>query len=274
MSFLKSIWKANSKHKKLSEELALQNAKETESLQSDQIDISEENDLVTFKLKYLGSTVVEKITGDSISTEAVKNIIKTSKAGRKKLQRVNVNISIKGISVCDLQGNDILKVSIYRISNCSTDPTHKQIFSFVSTDTNETMECHAFVCSKRKIAETVTLAVAQAFGTAYEAWRLLPSTQDVQKNAANVLKNEPESSNKNIEDFTNQSSQSSQRQRYESVQSEASTATVTEEVLIDFESDVKAQNEFQMFSNPWVVFEDDFANEPPKNFNRSGFIIA
>lgn len=66
---------------------------------------------------FSGSTVVEKLTGESISTEAVKNILKASKTNRKKLQRVQIAISRKGIVVSDFQGNDILKVSIYRQEN-------------------------------------------------------------------------------------------------------------------------------------------------------------
>ncbi|KAJ3616500.1 hypothetical protein Zmor_011871, partial [Zophobas morio] len=156
------------------------------------------NDVITFKLKYLGNTVVEKISSDNINTEAVKNIIKVTKAGRKKLQRVNIAISLKGIAVTDLEGNDVLKISIYRISNCSTDPTHRQVFSFISTDPTETMECHAFICSKRKMAETVTLAVAHAFGTAYEAWRILPSTKEFEK----TVTKENEKNNLNEEEKT------------------------------------------------------------------------
>lgn len=108
--------------------MALQNAKEAEN---DHTEIENENDVITFKLKYLGryatnntilflnlkflgSTVVEKMIGDNINTEAVKNIIKVTKASRKKLQRVNIAISLKGIVVTDLEGNDILKISIYR----------------------------------------------------------------------------------------------------------------------------------------------------------------
>lgn len=37
------------------------------------------------------------------------------------------------------------------------------------------MECHAFLCPKRKMAQTVTLTVAQAFKTAYQAWQLSQS---------------------------------------------------------------------------------------------------
>lgn len=59
-----------------------------------------------------------------------------------------------------------------RISYCSADATHDHVFAFIATNLNETMECHAFLCPKRKMAQTVTLTVAQAFNTAYEAWQL------------------------------------------------------------------------------------------------------
>lgn len=64
--------------------------------------------------------MVEKTDTDkaNVSPEAVKKIIKTAKAQRKqqkKLQRVMIAISTKGIAVTDLQGNDVLKVSIYRL---------------------------------------------------------------------------------------------------------------------------------------------------------------
>lgn len=58
-----------------------------------------------------------------------------------------------------------------RISYCSADATHDHVFAFIATNLNETMECHAFLCPKRKMAQTVTLTVAQAFNTAYEAWQ-------------------------------------------------------------------------------------------------------
>lgn len=69
----------------------------------------------------LGSTVLDKtmMATDKANTsaEAIKTIIKTTKAARKqqkKLQRVIVAISTQGIAVTDLEGNDIFKVSVYR----------------------------------------------------------------------------------------------------------------------------------------------------------------
>lgn len=44
-----------------------------------------------------------------------------------------------------------LQVSIYRISYCSADATYDRVFAFISTNRNETLECHAFLCPKRKM---------------------------------------------------------------------------------------------------------------------------
>lgn len=39
----------------------------------------------------------------------------------------------------------------FRISYCSADATHDRVFAFIATNSNETMECHAFLCLKRKM---------------------------------------------------------------------------------------------------------------------------
>lgn len=129
----------------LSEELTLQNSKDSVN-DPGPILPENESDVVTFNLKYLGnnneqrwlfclmidfllegSTIVEKVIGENISVEAVKKILKIAKTARKKLQRVNVTVSLKGIEVSDTQGNELFKISIYRISNCSTDASHRQV---------------------------------------------------------------------------------------------------------------------------------------------------
>jgi len=63
-----------------------------------------------------------------------------------------------------------LDFSIYRISYCSADPTLQHVFTFIATNHNLTMECHAFLCQKKKIAQSATLTIAQAFNLAFEEW--------------------------------------------------------------------------------------------------------
>ena len=38
-----------------------------------------------------------------------------------------------------------------RISYCSADATYDRVFAFIATNKNETLECHAFLCPKRKM---------------------------------------------------------------------------------------------------------------------------
>ncbi|XP_071377802.1 low density lipoprotein receptor adapter protein 1-B-like [Centroberyx affinis] len=49
---------------------------------------------------------------------------------------------------------------------------HDKVFAYiVQSQQNETLECHAFLCTKRKVAQAVTLTVAQAFRVAFEFWQ-------------------------------------------------------------------------------------------------------
>ena len=41
-----------------------------------------------------------------------------------------------------------------RISYCSADATYDHVFDFIATNKNNTMECHAFLCKKRKMVNT------------------------------------------------------------------------------------------------------------------------
>lgn len=78
------------------------------------------------------------------------------------------------------------------------------------------------------MAETVTLAVAHAFSTAYEAWRILPSTKEFAK----TVTKENEKNNINQE----------------------KTEDVVEEKLIDFGDDDEPTMEISKdnFNNHWV----------------------
>lgn len=252
MSFFKSIWKNNSKHKKLSEEQALKNAKEPEVAQSESPEPVKES--MTFKLKYLGNTAVDKTVGENISRDAVKNIIKVAKASGKKIPRVNVAITLKGITVSDLKENEMFEISIYRISNCCTDKSHRQVFSFISTQENETMECHAFLCSKRKLAEVMALTVAHAFSNAYEQWKLAPNATDFEKNGG-IVKSEDMKNTLNT--------MKTQLIENDLMDIKNDADEIIEEKLIDFDteliSNVPSCNG-DLSKNDWVGFDDDFDN--------------
>lgn len=43
--------------------------------------------------------------------------------------------------------------------------------AFIATNKNETLECHAFLTSKKKIAQACALTISQAFTIAFEKWQ-------------------------------------------------------------------------------------------------------
>ncbi|TST98553.1 Macoilin-2 [Bagarius yarrelli] len=128
---------------------------------------------MVFQLKYLGVTLVEQPKGEELSAAAVKRIVATAKASGKKLQKVMLKVSPRGIILYDSVSNQLIEnVSIYRISYCTADKMHDKVFAYIAqSQRNETLECHAFLCSKKKVAQAVTLTVAQAFKVAFEFWQ-------------------------------------------------------------------------------------------------------
>lgn len=89
-------------------------------------------------------------------------------------------VSPKGIEMFDAaSGATLMQVSIYKISYCSADAAHSDVFAFVGTDDfgegidplDEQLVCYAFLCPKRKIAQKVTLTVAHCFEQAYQIWQ-------------------------------------------------------------------------------------------------------
>ncbi|XP_014322833.1 low density lipoprotein receptor adapter protein 1 isoform X3 [Myotis lucifugus] len=127
-----------------------------------------------FNLKYLGMTLVEQPKGEEMSAAAVKRIVATAKASGKKLQKVTLKVSPRGIILTDgITSQLIENVSIYRISYCTADKMHGKVFAYIAqSQHNENLECHAFLCTKRKMAQAVTLTVAQAFKVAFEFWQV------------------------------------------------------------------------------------------------------
>lgn len=76
---------------------------------------SEDASEARFTLKYLGSTLVETPSSEEATAEAIKTVITMAKASGKKLQRVSLAVSLRGIRMTDLATEeDQLQVSIYR----------------------------------------------------------------------------------------------------------------------------------------------------------------
>uniref|UniRef100_A0A8C9ER27 Low density lipoprotein receptor adaptor protein 1 n=1 Tax=Pavo cristatus TaxID=9049 RepID=A0A8C9ER27_PAVCR len=106
---------------------------------------------VLFSLKYLGMTLVEQPKGEELSAAAVKRIVATAKASGKKLQKVTLKVSPRGIVLNDSGTNELIEnVSIYRcvMGHPALSPP-------------------LCLCP----AQAVTLTVAQAFKIAFEFWQ-------------------------------------------------------------------------------------------------------
>ncbi|XP_077404963.1 low density lipoprotein receptor adapter protein 1-B-like isoform X2 [Vanacampus margaritifer] len=131
-------------------------------------------DGMTFSLRHLGMTLVDQPKGEELAAAAVKRIVATAKISGKKASKVYLKVTPQGITLHDSSTNNFLEnISIYRISYCTVDKTHDRVFAFIAQNTlNGTLECHAYLCPKRKEAQAVALTVAQAFGVAFELWQV------------------------------------------------------------------------------------------------------
>ncbi|XP_063078720.1 low density lipoprotein receptor adapter protein 1 [Engraulis encrasicolus] len=129
---------------------------------------------MVFNVKYLGMTLVGQPKGEDMAAAAIRRIVTTARASTKKFRKVTLTVSPKGIVISDTETGELVEnVSIYRISYCTADKTQDKVFAYVSqSQFNETLECHAFLCQKKKIAQAVTLTVAQAFKVALDLWEI------------------------------------------------------------------------------------------------------
>ncbi|KAJ6597364.1 Low density lipoprotein receptor adapter protein 1 [Pseudolycoriella hygida] len=239
MAFLK-IWKNNAKHRKLSEEWAL--ATSLKDLSENHYDLDDETEAETFALKYLGNTVIESASSKEATADAVKSIISTAKATNRKLQRVNLSISPKGIEMLDsVTSETLMRVSIYKISYCSADAAHANVFAFVGSEDldtrnsdKESLVCFAFLCPKRKVTHKVTLTVARSFEAAYQIWR--------------------ESDERKKYKFAPSQNQNP------SVEQETDDGEEIRSLLIDFNSDITTEicgkDHRSLLQNTWVSFDD------------------
>uniref|UniRef100_A0A0K8TMI4 Putative low density lipoprotein receptor adaptor protein 1 n=1 Tax=Tabanus bromius TaxID=304241 RepID=A0A0K8TMI4_TABBR len=169
-------WKNSSKHKKLSEdkELTASVNELCEDVAEAEVEIAK-----TFNVKFLGSAPITAERSKNTTSEIIKSVMSSTKTPRKKLPKVDLNVSSKGIEVVNSSSNEALfRVSIYKISYCSADSAHSNVFAFIGSDNEdaencakENLTCYAFLCGKRKIAHDVTLSVARCFENAYKNWQ-------------------------------------------------------------------------------------------------------
>jgi len=132
---------------------------------------------VKFNVKYLGSEVVNTDCGEMETTAAIKTILDRAKERNKKLVRVTVNISERGVLVTGADKDPNLAFHIHSISYCMADPTYDHVFAFITEVASNDLQCHAFLCPKRKIAKAATLTIAQGFSLAYQSWQMATREQ-------------------------------------------------------------------------------------------------
>jgi len=106
---------------------------------------------VQFKVKYLGSCPVSSDSGEEVTANAIKAILATAKRLEKKLARVEVTVSLAGVTVREQEALQcLLDLPIDSISYCSADPTYDRVFAVLCSQDDGTA-CHAFLTHKRKM---------------------------------------------------------------------------------------------------------------------------
>ncbi|XP_075980479.1 low density lipoprotein receptor adapter protein 1-like [Anticarsia gemmatalis] len=167
---LRKMWKTHSKHKKLCEEWALAECegegwwREPRDSTAGEVDV-----------RYAGTAPVERAASAPATALAVRSALHSVKLMNKKLHRVNLDISAKGIVVTDTETQEnVVSVSIYRISYCSADAANARVFAVVegkASCAGEAHVVHVFVCTRRKHARALALKLAHAFNDAYQEWQ-------------------------------------------------------------------------------------------------------
>lgn len=179
-------------------------------------------------------------------------------ASNKKFQRLKLSICPKGIETFDtVTGETLHKISIYKISYCSADAAHSNVFAFIAGTANantnndiDELTCYAFLCAKRKIAYNLTITVAKNFERAYNMWK-----QTEQRKTEQCEFQRFNASPRQIK-----SNQSNEQNR---IQTDSH-----KNLLIDFNADsidrTPDERQQQILNTTWVSFDD----EPLMNNNN------
>lgn len=178
-------------------------------------------------------------------------------ASSKKLQRLKLSICPRGIETFDaVTGETLHRVSIYKISYCSADAAHSNVFAFIAgagrgngdpmqSSDNDDLICYAFLCAKRKIAYNLTITVAKNFERAYDLWKIADQRKAIQCTPDR------------LKTLQIKSSVANERNHIENHQTDA-----RKNLLIDFNSDTAngltpAERQRQLLHSAWVSFDDE-----------------
>lgn len=148
----------------------------------------------SFYPKYLGSTLVEELIdpepganyhNTGLSTKALDRIVRMSRNGC--LTKVSLTVSPKGIQVIRLSDRTILlDISMDRVSFCTHDKKYSKVTAFIARNCdNETMECHAFLCDRQKLAKAINVSLSSAFAQSKERERQLSHNNQEEQSGDN-----------------------------------------------------------------------------------------
>lgn len=200
--------------------------------------ISAEDDQATFDVKYVGNTTVDSAAG--AVAEAVKTILVTAKANKKKPQNVTVTLNGQGIKVTEAndENKTVLDTPIERVSHCFTDSTHNNVFAFVTVNGQTILECHAFMCAKRKMAQNMSVTISQSINSVPDVWK-------------EFNKQKPDIESKTLQTIV---PDAVQRVVQDDVAQE-----VKEAKLIDLSGEPLPRQQYD--TSRWVLFEDDSSSK-------------
>ncbi|NWU32196.1 ARH protein, partial [Dyaphorophyia castanea] len=143
-----------------------------------------------FSLKYMGMTLVEQPKGEELSAAAVKRIVATAKASGKKLQKVTLKVSPRGIVLRDSGSNELIEnVSIYSPAGVGA---ARIWISPALQSPAQPSPAPLTPAPLSPQAQAVTLTVAQAFKIAFEFWQA--AKEEKEKRDRSVLEVEGTSS--------------------------------------------------------------------------------
>lgn len=163
-----------------------------------------------------------------------------------------------GIETFDVvTGETLHRISIYKISYCSADAVHSNVFAFIAgsgednfESKNEALKCYAYICPNRKIARKLTLTVAQSFQRAYDIWSKSEQRRKTKAESSPKL----------------QSGINSEKRRQSELQISIATRDVKKmhhrNLLIDFNGEelssgsVSPEPPQNFFQNTWISFDD------------------
>lgn len=175
-----------------------------------------------------------------------------------------MSVCPKGIESFDaITGETILKVSIYKISYCSADAAHNNVFAFVAgtkddigDEEPDALSCHAFICQKRKVAHKLTLTVAKSFERAFKQWQDTVQTKKLHKtNKIAQIKATKiaQCMRAEVEVYPDQMDASTSND-----ESNGSSSEDIRNLLIDFGSELDSMvDRRQLLQNNWVSFDDE-----------------